>query len=186
MKRIIFLFLLVSIITSVHPLKVSAAEKASLISASFITPLEVTTREQDNRAEILEKFLEKRNSPLAKNAQAFVDEADTYHLDWKFVAAISGVESTFGQAVPYQCNNAWGYNIYGDTTRCFDTYDDAIHVISRDLRVLYMNKWGLHDVYQIGARYAASKTWASRVDGFMQDIQQFANKPVVKNPTMTI
>jgi len=186
MKRIIFLFLLVLITTAFNPQKASAAEKATLISASFIKPLEVTTREQDNRAQLLKKFLEKRNSPLAKNAATFVNEADKYNIDWKLVAAISGVESTFGQAVPYNCNNAWGYNIYGDTTRCFETYDAAIAVISHDLRTLYMNQWGAQDVYQIGAHYAASKTWASRVDGFMADIQAFADKPAVQPLSITL
>ena len=156
--------------------KIQAQEKASGSSATFAdinAQLVVDTRSQ-----VLRKYLEHYNSPLAPFAQTFVAQADANNIDWKLLVAISGVESTFGKAEP--CINAWGYNIYGKTTRCFDTYPDAIKTISQDLRYKYMNQWGATDVYSIGRIYAASPTWASRVTYFMDQIDAFAlaNQPL--------
>jgi hypothetical protein len=164
-----------------------ADEKAKSVSASLAasgSAVPVDSMKHDNRAEVLKKFLEQYDADLASNAQTFVDEADKNNIDWKLVPAISGVESTFGQAIPYHCNNAWGYNIYGDHTRCFATYKDAITVISHDLRHLYMDQWGATDIYSIGHRYAASPTWAQRVTMFSQQIQDFYDK--TNSPTLPI
>src|ERR1035437_123786 len=48
----------------------------------------------DSRVKILTSFLKQYNSPLTPYASDFVQMADRYNLDWKLVAAISGVEST--------------------------------------------------------------------------------------------
>lgn len=169
-KTILFAFLTLITISLLSPLKTWAQEQAAGSSASLSSLL--IQRGSDHRAEILQKYLEHYNSPLAPYAQVFVSQADLYNIDWKFVAAISGVESTFGKAVP--CTNAWGWGIYGSQTYCFKSYDEAIRIISRDLRQKYMDKWGAEDVYSIGSKYAASPTWASRVVYFMNDIQDFA------------
>lgn len=153
--------------------KIQAQEKASGSSATFHDVL--AQRAVDNRAQVLQKYLEQYDSPLAPYADDFVAQADMYHIDWKLLVAISGVESTFGKAVP--CTNAWGYGIYGEQTLCFTSYRDAIRTISRDLRTKYMDNWGATDVYSIGSLYAASPTWASRVDYFMDQIQAFALQP---------
>lgn len=129
--------------------------------------------EPDKRAKLLKKFLEQYNSPFSENAQTFVKEADKYNLDWKLLVAISGVESTFGEEIPYNCYNAWGWGIYGNNTKCFNSWDEAIVTISKGLREDYINNWGAKNVYQIGNLYAASPTWANRVVYFMAKINDF-------------
>lgn len=172
-KIIFFLFLLAASLTI--PNHIHAEEKASGSSASFSQSSVIPKTEgADRRAKILRNFFQLYNSPLADNAETFVREADQNNIDWKLLPAISGVESTFGLAVPTHCNNAWGYNIYGDITRCFPTYDGAITTISHDIRHRYMDEWGAKDVYSIGRMYAASPTWAYRVEGFMQTIGDLA------------
>lgn len=176
MKNKIFFssFLLIFLIT-INSTKSYAEEKSSGTSASFTQFAETSVSDiQDNRVQILRSFLLEYNSPLADNAESFIKQADKYNLDWKLLPAISGVESTFGNAVPLNCNNAWGYNIYGAITRCFTTYDDAIAVISHDIRHLYMNHWGAKDVWEIGRLYAASPTWSSRVSYFMNTLGDYA------------
>lgn len=170
--------------TSAH-----AEEKAKSVSASFAATSSASAstfiyKGHDNRVEALRKFLERYDSPLAPDAPTFVAEADKNNIDWKLVAAISGVESTWAHAEPSNCFNSWGYNIYGDHVRCFASYKDAITTISYDLRHLYMNQWGAQDVYSIGHRYAASPTWAERVAGNMASIQNFADK--TESPTLPI
>lgn len=168
--KIIFFAFTFLITTLLFPLKTQAQEQASGSSASLSSLL--VARSKDHRAEILQKYLEKQDSPLAPYANVFVSQADLYNIDWRFVAAISGVESTFGKAVP--CTNAWGWGIYGTQTYCFNSYDEAIRTISKDIRQKYINQWGAEDVYSIGSRYAASPTWASRVVYFMNDMESFA------------
>lgn len=139
-------------------------------SASLRSENEVV---KDNRALILRKFLEKYNSPYADQADVFVREADKNDLDWKFVAAISGIESTFGQRYPQGTYNAWGWGIYGDNMHYFGSWEEAITTISFELRTRYMDKWGATNTYEIGRYYAASPTWAQKVEYFMAQMEEF-------------
>lgn len=169
-KTLLFAFAILTFLTLLNPFKVQAQEQASGSSATLNDIL--IARGNDHRAEILRKYLEMHDSPLSPYAQTFVAQADLYHLDWKFLVAISGVESTFGKAVP--CTNAWGWGVYGSHTYCFDSYDNAIRTISKDLREKYIDKWGADDVYSIGRMYASSPAWADHVVYFMNDIDSFA------------
>ena len=127
----------------------------------------------DNRVKILREFLESYNSPLAPFARVFVETADTNNLDWKLVAAISGVESTFGQQIPQDSYNGWGWGIYGNHVTYFSSWEDGIQIISKGLRENYIDKWGATNVYEIGRMYAASGTWASHVEFYMNRISDF-------------
>src|SRR5260221_11232276 len=78
--------------------KAYAIEPSADTSANFATIN--AEQQQDHRIEILKKYLEHMESPLALYAQDFVVQADAYNLPWNLVAAISGTESTLGKAVP--------------------------------------------------------------------------------------
>lgn len=134
---------------------------------------EVISRKLDPQAQILAAYLTKYNSPLVEHAQDFVDAARAYDLDWRLVAAISGVESTFGQnAYGF---NAWGWGIYGNQALDFRSWKDGIFTVSQGLRQNYLNK-GLTNPYTINRNYAASPHWGSKVSYFMQDMEKFANE----------
>lgn len=148
-----------------------AQEKASGSSATFAGLL--LSEQQDDRAVVLRKYLEQQHSPLAPLAEVFVSQADLYQIPWDLVAAISGTESTFGQQVPPNCNNAWGFGIYGTNRLCFPTYREAIKTISRSLKEQYIDKWGATDIYSIGHLYAASPTWGNHTSYFANQIEEF-------------
>jgi hypothetical protein len=128
----------------------------------------------DSRVKILTSFLKQYDSPLAPFAADFVQMADKYNLDYKLVAAISGVESTFGKEIPPASYNAWGWGVYGDNVIRFKSWDEGIATISQGLRERYMDQWGGKDIYEIGAMYAASKAWPGHVEYYMDKIQEFA------------
>jgi len=174
-KNIIILFVL-TLIFAFNARDIYAQQRASASSASIAIAEKETG--EDYRIKILKAYLEKYNSPLAQDADSFVKYADKYNLDWKFVAAISGLESTFGQQIPYNSYNAWGWGIYGDNIIRFKSWDEGIQTISQGLREKYMDKWGAQDIYQIGKIYASSPTWAQRVSYFMDNIQDFT----LRNP----
>lgn len=170
LKTFVFSLIITFILILSSETPALAQTKLARPSASFAVEYKT---QKDSRAEILEAFLNQYNSPFADQAYIFVREADKYDLDWRFLVAISGVESTFGKAYPEGSYNAWGWGIYGTNRHGFASWEDAVTTISRELRERYMDKWGATDVYQIGHYYAASPTWASRVTFFMDRISAF-------------
>lgn len=135
----------------------------------------------DRRAEKLEKYLRSKNSPMASAARHMVNEADRLGLDWKLVAAISGNESYFGQLIPYNSYNAWGWAVYTGQSygANFDNWEHGATTVSEGLKENYVND-GLTTVEQIGRRYAADTAWAVKVQHFMDDIEAF-NPDIVFN-----
>lgn len=128
----------------------------------------------DKRALVLQAYLSKFNSPLTYQAQNFVDAADENNLDWKLVASIAGVESTFGKFIPGGYN-AWGWGVYGTQAIYFDSWEDGINTVSEGLRKNYFNK-GLTDPYSINRVYAASPSWGAKVTYFLADLERFQNQ----------
>jgi hypothetical protein len=175
-NRIIASIMLIALLLLTKPNSAFAEERTSRYSAKIATAIVV--QKTDNRSKILKGFLEERNSPLADYADVFVENADKYNLDWKFVAAISGTESSFGLAYPQGTYNGWGWGIYGNNMHYFNSWEDAIETISKGLREQYMDKWGAKDVYGIGKFYASSPAWAGHTVYFMNKIDEFA----LKNP----
>lgn len=150
---------------------VHAQVKLAGMSAATFTPVEKV--KTDTRAKALQAYLVATNSPLADSAETFVKSADKYDIDWKLVAAISGLESGYGQHIPYNSYNAWGWGVYGTNVHYFASWDDGIETISQSIRERYMDQRGATNVYEIGATYAASPTWAVRVEGIMNRIDAF-------------
>lgn len=121
----------------------------------------------DLRVSQLRAFLEKYNSPLVPYAGKFIAEADKNGLDWRLVASITGVESTFGKQIPYNSFNAYGW-VNGDYN--FQSWPASIEIVSKTLRENYINK-GAVSIDQIARRYAPpSTTWAWKVRYFMKKI----------------
>jgi hypothetical protein len=164
--------------------KSNAQEYSAGSSAALFKP--VTEKAPDSRTTILKEYLKQYNSPLVPFAGTFVEIADKYNLDWKLVAAISGVESTFGQQIPYESFNGWGWGIYGDNMIRFTSWKDGIETVSEGLRNKYINKWGAKDVYEIGRFYASSPTWAQRVTYFMAKIDEFKDSKLSANLSISL
>ncbi len=180
MKKPILFFLLTAALIFVQPKNAFAQEKASGSSAVLASIQSVS--QQDSRVKILRKFLEQYDSPLAPHAKTFITTADKYDLDWKFVAAISGLESTYGKAIPYNSYNGWGWGIYGDNRIDFTSWDHGIETVSEGLRKRYIDGWGATDIWQIGKIYASSPTWAVRVQSIMNQIEAYR----LRNPAETL
>lgn len=174
MKLKIFIFIILIFIFS--KTQAYAVENSSKSSAFFVTGEKPA---EDNRVKILKSYLKQYDSPLVSLAQVFVEEADKNNIDWRLVAAISGLESTFGLTIPPASYNAWGWGIYGNNVTYFTSWDDGIRTVSQGIRERYINQRGAQNVYEIGNTYAASPTWAQRVIGYMDEIENYASL----NPT---
>jgi hypothetical protein len=101
----------------------------STIKSSVITTQEDQIVEK--RAEEIDAFLSKYNSPLKGYGKKFVQEADKNNIDWRLLVAISGRESTFGiHSCINHVENSFGY---GSCSIHFKSIDDAIESISASL-----------------------------------------------------
>ena len=173
--------MLITIIFSlINPTSANADQRVRGASAKIA--LVTNLPEEDVRAKILKSYLEKNNSPLAEHADAFVENADKYDLDWRLVAAIAGNESGFGLHIPYSSYNAWGWGVYGTNVHYFSSWEDGIETVSKNLREKYMDRWGATNVYEIGSFYAASPRWAGNVTLYMNRIEKYG----FSNPEETL
>jgi hypothetical protein len=132
-------------------------------------------KQQDPRVKVLRDYLKGKNSPLSENAQDFVEAADKYNMDWRLVAAISGLESSFGRAYPEGTFNGWGWGYSKGGVKQFASWKEAIYEINKGLRKNYADK-GLTNPYLMNKIYAASPTWGVRVSYFMEDIEKYGQK----------
>lgn len=168
------LFLLILIVPFLLNGGGPSVEAQATAVPTITTEQTLQSKQLDKRAQILQAYLSRYNSPLQYQAQDFIDAADTYHLDWKLVAAISGVESTFGKFTPGGYN-AWGWGVYGDQAIYFGSWRDGIFTVSQGLRQNYFDK-GATDPYSINKIYAASPTWGAHVSYFLADIEKFSTQ----------
>lgn len=180
MQKLFLVFLLFLLIT---PTQVHATTKLAVPSATFSSN---SSGEVDYRAKSLRLFLSKYDSPLTDSAETFIGQADKNKIDWKLLAAISGVESTFGKQIPYETHNAWGWGIYGDNRIYFKSFDEGIAIISQALKEKYIDRMGSDNVYTIGRMYAASPTWGVRVEQFMNMIQEAHEASSTAKLTITL
>jgi hypothetical protein len=136
--------------------------------------------DRDVRSQILRKFLQSHNSPMANHAGTFVTVADKYDLDWRLLPAIAGAESSFGKYIPKNSFNAWGWGIPTGAQRGlgFGSWDDGIETVGRGLRRGYLDR-GLTTLRQMEARYtppSASQPdhpWVASVEHFMLEIENY-------------
>lgn len=127
----------------------------------------------DARVEKLTQFLNSYNSPLVKNAADFIKYADKYGVDWKLVPAITGVESTFGKAIPFNSYNAYDW---ANGQALFSSWEESIDIVTRSLRQNYINR-GLTNPDLIGPVYCPpNRSWEVNVKYFMQKLETFSSE----------
>ena len=131
---------------------------------------EVTTAVMDEREIILTEFLQRRGSPLAQYAKEFVEIADKYDLDYRFLPAISCLESSCGLYQPVGSHNPFGWGPHIK----FNSWPDAFEAVASGIRTRYV-RVGKVTPAAVGPTYAASPTWSTRVTSFMLQIE---NSPI--------
>lgn len=124
-------------------------------------------------------LLEKYNSPMLGEVDAFLKACSVYQLNCYLLPSIAGLESGFGKHIPFKSYNAFGWNV-GNTH--FNSWEDAIMTVARGLRKHYVNK-DITTVQDIAPIYAPpSTTWANNVAYFMHRFekieQTFNNEPL--------
>lgn len=163
MQRIVYAAIMLVIMLNLS--SPTYATITSESSASIILPGTEGNRSQEYllKRRVIEKMLTRYNSQLVTEADTFVKYAYQYNIDPYLLISISGLESYFGRHMIPGNYNAWGW---GGGYIGLESWDNAIHTISKALRENYYNK-GAQDIHDVGRKYAESPTWSVRVQYFM-------------------
>lgn len=162
-KKIIIALLLLYKVANVYAVENIAGHSAYISDVRNLSQHDFSLK----RNAIL-KVLNKYESPLASNVDAFVETCLNYELNCYLLPSISGLESTFGRYVAPGSYNPFGW---GGGYINFENWDQAIDKVGYGLKNNYIAK-GAVSVNQIGRIYAASSTWASRIDNFIAEFEQ--------------
>ena len=148
-----------------HPANVTLAEGSASVANTITAEV---TFEKDERAETLRAYLESKNSPLADLAETFVEVADAYDLDYRFLPAITGIESSFGKI---QLENSYNPFGWGGGYVYFESFEEAIRTVGFELYERCV-KLGASTPAEIGPSYCPPNylRWIFAVERFMEEI----------------
>lgn len=139
----------------------------------------VIAAEYDPRAAQMRAVLTKYNSPMIGLEDVMIKTAEKYGLDWTFMAAIAGTESSFARRMPADCNNPYGWGIYGDNKICFKSLEDSIEGVASGLA----KKYNISSIESIARTYnkVSTEGWIKHTRFFMRKIKT-AEIPVSSLP----
>src|SRR3989338_3244651 len=125
------------------PLRVIPDLIGNPVNKNPITPAVQLKNEQHRlkaeRTEKLTAFLQKRQSPLAPEAEAFINVAMEKDLDWRLLPAIACKESGCGVAIPYNYQagqpsyNPFGWGVFDNEALTFPNWKSAIEEVAEGL-----------------------------------------------------
>jgi len=128
--------------------------------------------EEDARPVIIEKYLEKYDSPLLPYAQDLFNASEKYGVDYKLIVAIAQCESNLCKKSPSGSFNCWGFE-NGETK--FLSWQQAFEQVAKTLKERYIDQ-GLTTPEEIMPKYAPPSVekggpWAKCVTQFMDDLE---------------
>ncbi|MDQ5900816.1 MAG: hypothetical protein QG600_394 [Patescibacteria group bacterium] len=164
--------------TSLHHKNGVATLAASneVVYAALPTSQNTFTEEivpSDARVETLRQFFAQYKSPLEPYAEKFIIEAEKYDMDFRLLPSIAMQETNLCKKAREGSNNCWGFGVYGGRYTYFETYDQAIEVITKTLATKYRDSHGLVTPEEIQKMYTPSSngSWAFGVRHFMEKLQ---------------
>ena len=169
MKKIITLIILSGILLLLAtPISAeNIAGGSAAITPSFkINEKDISEMKEYKIKKAIKSLLQKYNSPMVNEADAFYNTCQKYSLDCYLLPSIAGLESSFGIYIIPGSFNAFGW---GRGVIPFKNWAEAIDAVGKGLRENYIDKWGASSVEEIGQIYCEGNTWASRVTWFMKE-----------------
>jgi hypothetical protein len=129
----------------------------------------------DARPVIIQKYLEKHDSPLLPYADELLAASEKYDVDYQLIVAIAQCESNLCKKSPGGSYNCWGFE-NGETK--FLSWEQALDQVAKTLREEYLDK-GLVTPEEIMAKYAPPSVekggpWAKCVQQYI-DVLEYAD-----------
>lgn len=126
----------------------------------------------DARPVIIQKYLQKHNSPLLPYTNQLLAASEKYNVDYRLIVAIAQCESNLCKHSPPGSFNCWGFE-NGETH--FLSWEQAFEQVAKTLREKYLDQ-GLVTPEQIMPKYAPPSVekggpWAKCVEQFMEELE---------------
>ena len=151
--------------------KAAWAQKQAGASATLKNSIiKFSLPKKDLRIFKLENFFAFYDSPFGeKEIEAFLSAADQNQLDWRLLPAITGMESTFGQFLPKNSFNPFGWGIYDNKITRFKSYQEAIQTVAEGIGQKYPK-----EIPQIAYIYCPpnANLWTNQVTFYMDKIEK--------------
>lgn len=166
----------------IHPHKPTDAYLETVKISSAQPPVPNLTAEAvgegqvgDARVILVQNFLERHDSPLAKEdhfGQFLVDLADKYNVDFRLLPAISMQESNLCKVTPPESHNCLGLGVHERGTWEFDSYRANFEAAAPILKKNYIDK-GLTTPVEIMGKYTpkSNGSWANSVNQWMAEMR---------------
>ncbi len=134
--------------------------------------MSVAIQTGDARPIIIEKYLEKHNSPLLPYADALLAASEEYNVDYRLIVAIAQCESNLCKKSPAGSYNCWGFE---NGLTQFLSWEQAIYQVAKTLREDYLDE-GLKTPEEIMPKYAPPSVdkggpWAKCVNQFIDELE---------------
>lgn len=126
----------------------------------------------DARPIIIQKYLQKHQSPLSPYANQLFQASEKYGVDYRLIVAIAQCESNLCKKAPPGSYNCWGFE-NGETH--FLSWEQAFNQVAKTLREGYLDQ-GLTTPEQIMPKYAPPSVekggpWAKCVNQFINELE---------------
>jgi len=182
----IFPFVIVLIIFLFAFTGVSATYVAGTSAGFNYTTFETKETKKNNdlsvKRLVIKKVLEKYNSPLVGDTDAFITTCYKYDLDCYLLPSIAGIESTFGKFILPGSYNPFGWGV---GRIMFKSYSEGIETVGKGLKENYIDK-GAKTIEEIGKTYCEGNTWAGKVRFFMNEFVKEENQLILKSNTVSL
>ena len=124
--------------------------------------------------ELENKFNKILNSKLKNTGNIFLDACIEYDVDPILAVSISLLETGCKWSCSLSKNNVGG-NMKCLNGKCslieFETIEEGIYFFVKNLKINYIDK-GLTTPAEINKKYAASSTWAQKVNNYIDEIKR--------------
>ncbi|MBI4091505.1 hypothetical protein HY419_01990 [candidate division WWE3 bacterium] len=151
-------------------IKYSVFASKPLLAPSFTESLQGS----DSRAAIIDQYFAKYKCPLTGAGKKMVELADKYNFPFWWLPSIAWQESTCGKQLPKNSNNPFGYGIYGDKIKRFESLDQAMESVAWDLATHYFNK-GLTEPCEVEKVYTppSKGSWCNSIKFFRDEMLDY-------------
>jgi len=130
-------------------------------------------RAENSTRVVIERYLNRYNSPLAPYSELIVSEAASFGIDPKLLIAIAQQESNLGKNSPEGCFNAWGWGIHAKGTKCYENWEQAIKSVATGIAQNYCAKGYCEDPCVMMKKYTprSNGSWCFGVKQFLREME---------------
>ena len=178
---VVFIFtFLISVMITPTRARPEDTSRYAIYASEPLTLSEATSTiyAKDSRAQRINEVFGMFKCPMEGLGETFVYEADQNNVPWWLAASIAFQESSCGKNTPkidgVETYNAWGWAVYGNTVKSFESFEKGIGTVSKYLYDQFISR-GVTDVCEIMKIYTppSNGSWCDGVSHFADLIKDY-------------